>query len=210
MDEKELDRIIQQASEQELRLPEGLEERLSRHNVTDPHEVCHNLTMVNTLDLKPEHVFEALDKGCSYAVEFFNYYYYPLTLEQKVNDAMALDYLTQAQLVGDTLFIQTSAETMNEVQFIGQDGKVLKTEQNIAKASYIIQPEDTYVRTRIDLNGRNFLYLNPITRHPTNIIYDHRLDSINMAQTILYWLVYAVSIVAIVWYIVKKVKEKRA
>lgn len=31
MDEKELDRIIQQASEQELRLPEGLEERLSRH-----------------------------------------------------------------------------------------------------------------------------------------------------------------------------------
>ncbi|MCQ2247170.1 MAG: hypothetical protein MJZ69_10370 [Bacteroidaceae bacterium] len=31
MDEKELDRIIQQASEQELRLPKGLEERLSRH-----------------------------------------------------------------------------------------------------------------------------------------------------------------------------------
>ena len=31
MDEKELDRIIQQASEHELRLPEGLEERLSRH-----------------------------------------------------------------------------------------------------------------------------------------------------------------------------------
>lgn len=180
------------------------------HNVTDPHEVCHNLTMINTPDLKPEHVYEALDKGCSYAVEFFNYYYYPLTLEQKVEKALALDYLTQAQLIGDTLFIQTSAKTMNEVQFIGQDSKILKTEQNIATAYYVIQPEDTYVRTRIDLNGRDFLYLNPITRHPTSIVYDNRLDSINMAQTWLYWLVYAVSIVAIIWYVIKKTKEKRA
>lgn len=180
------------------------------HNITDVHEVCRNLTMINSPDLDPEHVYEALDKGLCYAVEFDNWYYYPLSLEQKAKDARSLDYLTQAQLVGDTLFISTSAETMREVKFIGQDGKVLKTEENIATAFYVIQAEDTYVRTRIDLNGRHFLYLNPVTRHPSSDLDDRRLDSINYAQTGLYWLVYAVALLTMIWYLIKKAKEKSA
>jgi hypothetical protein len=180
------------------------------HNITNVHEVCRNLTMVNTPDLDPEHVYEALDKGLCYAVEFDNWYYHPLSLEQKAKDVRALDYLTQAQLIGDTLFISTSAETMREVKFIGQDGKVLKTEENVATAYYVIQTEDTYVRTRIDLNGRHFLYLNPVTRHPSADLYDRRLDSINYAQTGLYWFVYAVALLAMIWYLIKKAKEKSA
>ena len=180
------------------------------HNITNVHEVCRNLTMVNTPDLDPEHVYEALDKGLCYAVEFDNWYYHPLSLEQKANDTRALDYLTQAQLVGDTLFISTSAETMRKVKFIGQDGKVLKTEENVATAYYIIQAEDTYVRTRIDLNGRHFLYLNPVTRHSSAELDDRRLDSINYAQTGLYWLVYAVALLAMIWYLIRKAKEKSA
>ena len=180
------------------------------HNINNVHEVCRNLTMVNTPDLNPNHVYEALEKGLCYAVEFDNWYYYPLTLEQKANDARSLGYLTQAQLVGDTLFISTSAEIMKEVQFIGQDGKVLKTEESIGTACYVIQPEDHYVRTRIDLNGRHFLYLNPITRHPSPNIDDQRLDSINYAQTGLYWAIYVVAFVAFIWYMYKKAKEKKA
>ena len=180
------------------------------HDITKASEVCHNLTMINTPDLDPTHVYEALDKGLCYAVEFDNWYYHPLSLEQKANDARSLDYLTQAQLIGDTLFISTSAETMREVKFIGQDGKVLKTEENVATAYYIIQAEDTYVRTRIDLNGRHFLYLNPVTRHPSADLYDRRLDSINYAQTGLYWFVYAVALLAMIWYLIKKAKEKSA
>ena len=180
------------------------------HDITNEHEVCRNLTMINTPDLHPEHIYEALDKGLCYAVEFDNWYYYPLTLEQKANDARSLGYLTQAQLVGDTLFISTSDETMKEVQFIGQDGKVLKTEENIGTACYVIQPEDHYVRTRIDLNGRHFLYLNPITRHSSPNIDDQRLDSINYAQTGLYWVIYVVALIAFIWYLYKKAKEKKA
>lgn len=180
------------------------------HDITKASEVCHNLTMVNTQSLDAESIYEALDKGLCYAVEFDNWYYYPLTLEHKIKDARSLDYLTQAQLVGDTLIIRTSAETMKEVQFIGQDGKVLKTEVDIPTAYYVIQPEDTYVRTRIDLNGRNFLYLNPVTRHPSPELNDQRLDYINYAQTGLYWLVYVVAFVALIWYLIKKAKEKEA
>lgn len=179
------------------------------HDITNIHEVCRNLTMVSTDDLHPEHVFEALEKGLCYAVEFDNWYYYPLTLEQKANDLRSLDYLTQAQLIADTLFISTSANTMREVRFIGQDGKLLKTEENVATAYYVIQPDDNYVRTRIDINGRNFLYLNPVTRHPSPTIADRRLDEINWAQTLLYWTVYVVAFAAFVWYLFKKLKAQK-
>ena len=179
------------------------------HNINNYHEVCRNLTMVNTPNLNPESVYEALDKGMCYAVEFYNWYYYPLALDYKVKDAHELHYLTRAQLVDDTLFIETSAETMQQVLFIGQDGKVLKAEEGVGTAYYVIQPEDHYVRTRIDINGRHFLYLNPITRHATSDINDCRLDSINYAQTMLYWIVYVVAFIAFVWYLFKKRKEKQ-
>ena len=179
------------------------------HDITDYHDVCYNLTMVNTQNIDAESVYEALDKGLCYAVEFDKWYYYPLTLAQKVKEAHELHHLTRAQLVGDTLFIQTSAETMREVRFIGQDGKVLKIEEGVGMAYYVIQSEDHYVRTRVDINGRNFLYLNPVTRHPSPIVVDRRLDSINYAQTSLYWAVYAVAVLAFGWYLFKKSKERK-
>jgi hypothetical protein len=36
------------------------------------------------------------------------------------------------------------------------------------------------------------------------------LDYINYAQTGLYWLVYVVAFVALIWYLIKKAKEKEA
>lgn len=179
------------------------------HDITKVNEVCRNLTMINTPDLDPEHVYEALDKGLCYAVEFDNFFHYPMTLDEKIQQVKALPYLTRAQLVGDTLFIETSADKMKEVKFIGQDGKVLKAEEKTATAFYIIQPEDTYVRTEININGLQHFYLNPVTRHPTSSPVDQRLDYVNKAQTYLYWFVYIVAFAVIVWYLFKKAKEKK-
>ncbi len=180
------------------------------HNVSNVHEVCRNFTIINTPDLKAESVYEALDKGLCYAVEFDNWYYYPLSLAQKVKEMHELHHLTRAQLVGDTLFVETSTETMRQVQFIGQGGKVRKTMDSVATAYYVIQPEDPYIRTRIDINGRHFLYLNPVTRHPSSAVSDCRLDSVNYAQSFLYWTVYAVAFVALLWYLIKKKQEIKA
>ena len=179
------------------------------HDITQAEEVCHNLTMVNSSSLEADSVYEALEKGLCYAVEFDNYYHFPMTLAQKVEQVEKLPHLTRAQLVGDTLLVEISDQTMQMVEFIGQDGKVLKTEDHVKTAIYIIQPEDHYVRTHIDINGIQHFYLNPITRHPAANVVDRRLDSINYAQTGLYWLVYAVAMVAFVWYLVKKAKEKK-
>ena len=178
------------------------------HDITNVHEVCHNLTMINTQSLDAEGVYEALDKGLCYAVEFDNFFHYPMTLTEKAEQAHKLPYLTQAQLVGDTLFVSTSAETMTEVDFIGQDGKVLKTEENVPTAWYVIQPEDHYVRTHINVNGLQHFYLNPVTRHTTPEPTDQRLDFVNKAQTYLYWFVYIVAFAAMIWYLFKKAQEK--
>lgn len=180
------------------------------HDITNAEEVCRNLTMINTPDLVAEHVYDALDRGLCYAVEFDEYYHHPMTLAEKAEQVRNLPHLTCAQLVGDTLFVETSNPTMQEVQFIGQEGKVLKTEANVARAWYIIRPEDSYVRTQINVNGLQHFYLNPVTRHPDANVVDQRLDSINYAQTGLYWVVYAVAIVALIWYLIKKLKEKKA
>jgi hypothetical protein len=179
------------------------------HNINKASEVCHNLTMINTPDLDPEHVYEALDKGLCYAVEFDNFFHFPMTLEEKVKQAKALPHLTRAELVGDTLFVETSAGKMHEVKFIGQDGKVLKTEEQVATAYYIIQPEDHYVRTQINVNELQHFYLNPVTRHPTPTPIDQRFDVVNKAQTYLYWFVYIVAFAALAWYLFKMAKAKK-
>ena len=93
--------------------------------------------------------------------------------------------------------------------FIGQDGDTLKTQQNVQTAFYVIQPEDTYVRTRIDLNDYQHIYLNPVTRHFSSIIIDTRLDSVNVVLTTLYYLVYAVVLIIIVRYAIRKMKAKK-
>lgn len=177
------------------------------HDITKASEVCHNLTMVNTPDLDAEHVYEALEKGLCYAVEFDNYYHFPMTLEEKAKQARQLPYLTQAQLLGDTLWVSTSDATMQQVEFIGQNGKVLKTEEKVAKAFYVIQPDDSYVRTHINVNGLQHFYLNPVTRHTTSTPVDRRLDVVNKAQTYLYGFVYIVAFAAMIWYLIKKARE---
>ena len=176
------------------------------HDITDINEVGRNLTMVNTPSMEADSVYDALERGLCYAVEFSNFFLFGSSLERKAELARTLPYLTRCELVGDTLFVATSADDIKEVRFIGQGGKVLKTCENVKEAYYVVLPEDAYVRTVINIDDLRLLYLNPVTRHPSPMVEDRRLDSVNWAQTGLYWLVYAVAVLAFVWYLFKKFK----
>lgn len=179
------------------------------HNVLNPHEVARNIMVINVPDMKEETVCDALEKGQSYVLKFDNEYYYHLPFETMSKDLRSAAYLKMAKLSGDTLFVETSADLVKAVAFIGQDGKTLKTQENVKTAFYVIQPEDTYVRTRIDLNDYQHIYLNPVTRHFSSIIIDTRLDSVNVALTTLYYLVYVVVLIIIVRYAIRKMKAKK-
>lgn len=167
------------------------------HNVLNANEVAKYFTMINTCDTKADSVFDALDRGCAYTVEFHPHYNEPF--ESKVEKMhRELFHLTRCELVGDTLFIETNAPSIQMIDFIGQDGKVLKHMEYCQQAWYVIQPEDSYVRAMLRVHNMTYFYLNPITRHTTSTPTDQSTAEINWPQTLLFYLVYIVIIVILI------------
>lgn len=166
------------------------------HDVTDITDVATRFTMINAPENEAESLLQALEKGSAVGVDF------PIkrdeTLEQKINRIENdLPHITQVELKDDTLLISAS-KTFSKIKFIGQEGKVLNEQKDKNTASYIISPEDNYVRTVLTFKDGTTLYLNPITRHENETIVKQRLDHINWSKTILLWGIYILVIGAIV------------
>ena len=179
------------------------------HNVLNANEVAKYFTMVNTADMSADSVFDPLDRGCAYTVEFHPHYDEPF--ETKVEKMHTeLFHLTRCELVDDTLFIETDAPNIQLTDFIGQDGKVLKHMDRCQQAWYVIQPEDTYVRVKLRVHNMTFFYLNPITRHNTPTPTDQSTAEINWPQTILFYLVYVLIIIVLIYRLIKRIKHGKA
>ena len=173
------------------------------HNVLNPNETGRFFTMINTADLQADSVYAALEKGCAYTVKFHPHYGQPLEYKtQKMDDE--LFHLTRCELIGDSLVIETDAPLIQTIDFIGQDGKVLKHMDRCEQAFYVIQPGDTYVRAELMVHNMTFFYLNPITRHATTTPVDQSTAEINTSQTILFYFVYLVVIALCLVRIFKK------
>lgn len=178
------------------------------HDITNPHEVCLNFTMVNA-DLQSDSILDALDRGRSYTVELDNYYTHNLDFDKKAERLKSIPHLTMAKLFGDTLVITTSAKTIDSIKFIGQNGNILAAQAKIDTARYVINDNDTYVRAVVTFGLGKHLYLNPVTRHSTPMPVDRRLDSVNTARTFMTRFVLIAALVALVYYLVKKYKNEK-
>ena len=168
------------------------------HNVLRPNEVGRFFTMVNTSVMTADGVYDALERGCAYAVEFHPHHNESLDLKA---DKMQheLFHLTRCELIGDSLVIETDAPSIQSADFIGQDGKVLKHQDKSQRAYYVIQPEDSYVRVKLRVHNLTYFYLNPITRHTGPTPDDQSTAEVNWPQTILFYLVYLTVIAVFVW-----------
>ena len=173
------------------------------HNAKNTNEVGRFFTMINTPDMTADSIYAALNRGCAYTVEF-----HPCndqSLETKANKMHEeLYHLTRCELMGDTLFIETSAPSIQTADFIGQNGKVLKHEENVQTATYSIQPEDSYVRVKLMVHDMTYFYLNPITRHPNPTPVDYETASINWPLTILCYIAYIGIFIFLLIRIIKK------
>lgn len=176
------------------------------HNVLNVNEVGRFFTMINTDDLSAEKVYEALDNGCCYVVQYHPHY--NQTLEKKAEIMhQELFHLTRCELVGDTLVIETNAPSIQLAEFIGQDGKVLKRMEHCQQAWYVIRPNDSYVRVKLMVHNMTYFYLNPITRHTTPTPIDVSSAEINMPLTILFYLVYLSIIIILIYRIIKRLRH---
>lgn len=140
------------------------------HNVADSNQVGRKLTMINSPTTNREDIINSLKKGNSYSVNFF-----PLQdvfLSEKIERIKKIPKVQQVDLIGDTLFVMADSMATT-IDFIGQNSVIKKTVVDSKSAFYVVQDDDTYIRTVFKygspdaikwLDGTT-IYLNPIVRH---------------------------------------------
>jgi len=75
-----------------------------------------------------------------------------------------------------------------EIQFTGQEGKILSTTCQASQARYVIKPGDRYVRATISFADGTELFLSPVFRYSVSPFAETSGPVINRTKTILYFL----------------------
>jgi len=107
-----------------------------------------------------EGILERLAQGQAFGVLF------PINaqLEEKRRDADKVSFPVAVQVIEDSLHV-TWQQKMQQINFIGDGGKLLQTFEDTDSAVYPIQPEDTYVRVKLIAHDGLVYFLNPVIRY---------------------------------------------
>lgn len=153
------------------------------HDVSNPDELGHYCTFINTAVFNRENLIESLKKGNSFGAEIYREL--GDSYEIKKEKLKQIAVLNKVEVIGDTLFVEVD-QMATAIRFIGQEGKLLATRLNESISKYVIQPEDTYVRTEIYFRNGNKFYLNPIVRDNGSISNMPEVTEIKMVKTWLF------------------------
>lgn len=130
----------------------------------------------------PDSIYKCLKDGNSYAVAYRG-------------NLIEVPELQDVTLKGDTLIVAVSDQA-KEFRFIGQNAIVKQTVSNVSEAFYVIQDDDTYIRTEIEFANGNTLYLNPLVRHQYQFFFDSDKAKVMKGRTYLMWAVYIIVVLA--------------
>ena len=176
------------------------------HDVMKINDIALRITYLNAKDNDANQLYDALLSGKAVGIDF------KLDRKEKMENKVirfnqTIPYLNSAKLNG-TDFAVSVTKPIKKAEFIGQNGIVLKEENNqktdsVYKALYQIQPSDQYVRTVLTFFDGTTMWLNPITRHESPEITKQRLDHISYALTAALWGVY-IGIITLVIILIKR------
>lgn len=144
----------------------------------------------------PASVYKSLKTGNSYAVAYYG-------------SLIEVHELQQVTLNGDTLRVSVS-DKAKEIRFIGQNAIVKQTVSNVSDAFYVIKKDDTYIRTEIEFDNGNTLYLNPLVRHQYQYFFDLDKAKVMKGRTYLMWTVYIIVAVALARLVIKNSKNENS
>ena len=124
-------------------------------------------TMVNTPEVNEYHILSSLKKGKAYAVRLTP------ELNQRARPHEGLPSIRTVGLRdGGEVYLALS-EPAREIRFVGQDGIIRKTTENVAEASYDFTPTDTYIRVEALFDSGVEIFTNPFVRtagmQPVNV-----------------------------------------
>ena len=176
------------------------------HDVLKVNDIAMRITYLNAKDNDADQLYDALLDGKAVGIHF------KLDRKEKIEDKVArfkrdIPYLNSAKLNGSDFTVNVT-KPIRKAEFIGQNGIVLKEENNqntdsVFNASYQIQPSDQYVRTVLTFFDGTTMWLNPVTRHESANITKQRLDHISYTWTVTLWLIY-IGIIALVIILIKR------
>jgi hypothetical protein len=137
------------------------------HDIRDAYEIGRCCTFIHSPAGTPGEIIRNLKEGKAFGADV----YMPdgESFEQKSISAEQIPILRSVRISGDTLRVETDREAM-KFTFIGQNGKIRKVARFTRSAFYVLQPEDTYIRTEICFYNQwkgpgTLFYLNPVFRY---------------------------------------------
>lgn len=86
---------------------------------------------------------------------------------------------------GDTISLAVT-DSVFYMAFIGDNGKMLKKSEGTLATSYIMQPEDSYVRAEAHFRDHANIFLNPVVRYSGDLSEYHPTAEIKYFKTIIY------------------------
>ncbi len=150
------------------------------HDISNPDEIGHHCTLINSPKTDRENIINALKTGNAIGVKIWR----PIgeSMDDKIARISTLPRLLKATLKSDTFSIATDS-LIKEVRFIGQNGVIRKKEGNTREAFYVVKNGDPYIRTEIEFTNRITFYLNPLCRYDGVAPSSHPLPSVDLYKT---------------------------
>lgn len=180
------------------------------HDVLKINDIALRTTYLNAKHNAADELYDALLSGKAVGIHF------KLdreeTMEHKVERFKRdIPYLYKARLDSADFHVSVS-KPIKKAQFIGQNGMVLKEENHkkedtVTNVFYCIQPSDQYVRTVLTFFDGSTMWLNPVTRHESEVIVKQRLDHISYLWTAALWGIY-VGIILLILLILTKMRNR--
>lgn len=163
------------------------------HNIYRLDNIGRECTWLNVRKLNKQNVLSALKKGQGYGMTVGK-----LNGETLCARTRRLKYelpvLKEFHLRGDTISFLMSKKA-EQIQFFGQNGRMLADTTHTSSASYIIRKEDHYVRTAIIFEDNTAIYLNPVFRYTKDPFIKNQKPFVNKTKTLLFHLRGAVLVV---------------
>ncbi len=132
------------------------------HDISNPDEVGHYCTIINVPVLNRKNVVSSLKTGNAFGAEIYRELGDSYQIKkEKLKDLAQLKSVT---FVNDSIEVGLD-RVASEIRFIGQNGKLKFSEENVQSAKYKFKDEDTYIRIEIFFPNKNKFYLNPFVRY---------------------------------------------
>lgn len=155
------------------------------------NEIKHSVA-INADYANKEQVIKSLNDGDFYAISY--------------KDDKDLPKLKDLILTNDTIFV-SATKPISQLRFIGQNGKVNDSLNDVNQGFYVFKSDDSYIRIEMYFDDGTIIYLNPLVRHQYQYFFDPTLSEMMTEKTWLMRIIFVCVIIFFIKYLLTNKKE---